>query len=164
MWPQTLLYFNAMKTCGGGKAYLHALSTSALDGDQRSASRPGRFNTGKDHRYPLARRWIGPRFGQEAVAKIKNSLPLPGIEQRSSTSQPSHYNEISKHESKKGECIITKMDLNLFTKSVKCKAFLLISEKSWTNLFPLWKNRNWKSNFVCVMPLDGTSTEKPLEI
>jgi hypothetical protein len=58
----------------------HSL-TSALDGGEWSASRPGRFT-------PRERAsgthwiggWVGPRTGLDAVVKKKNSQPLSGLE------------------------------------------------------------------------------------
>jgi hypothetical protein len=55
--------------------------TTALDGGERSASRPCRFTPGdRAPRYPLDRRLGGlqNRFGRCGVEN--NLLPLPGIE------------------------------------------------------------------------------------
>jgi len=60
---------------------LHAFLTSALDGHERSTSRPGRFTPGKE---PPDTHWIGSwvgrRAGLDAVAKRKKSLFLSGID------------------------------------------------------------------------------------
>jgi hypothetical protein len=63
---------------------MHSL-TSALDGDEWSASRLGRF-TPKE-RAPGTHwvgGWVGPRAVLDAVVKRKNSQSLPGLEPRSS--------------------------------------------------------------------------------
>ena len=44
--------------------------TSALDGGGRLAPRPGRFNPGKETRYPLYRRLGGPQGRSGRVRKI----------------------------------------------------------------------------------------------
>jgi hypothetical protein len=55
---------------------LHAFVTSALDGCERSASRPGRFTLEErppgNHR---ARGWLGPRASLDAVTRRK--IPDP---------------------------------------------------------------------------------------
>jgi hypothetical protein len=45
---------------GREEVWLHLLLTSPLNGDERLTSLPGRFNPGKEHRYPYNRRlgWI----------------------------------------------------------------------------------------------------------
>jgi hypothetical protein len=62
-----------MKTYGEGVQH-HAFLTSALNGDECSASCPERFTPVKEHRYSLKRRMIRPqnlsRYGEEE----KNSL------------------------------------------------------------------------------------------
>jgi hypothetical protein len=45
-FPLCLNKYHAMKTYGGEVVYLHAL-TSALDGGEWSATRPGRFTPGE---------------------------------------------------------------------------------------------------------------------
>jgi len=62
-----------MKTYWGVEVQLCAFSTSALDGDEWSASRPGRFIP----RYPLDRGLGGPRPGLDAVVKSKMSASEP---------------------------------------------------------------------------------------
>jgi hypothetical protein len=63
---------------------LHDFLTSALDGGDWSASRPGRFT-------PRGV-WVDPRAGLDAVARRKNPIiALQGIEPRSSSLQPSFY-------------------------------------------------------------------------
>jgi hypothetical protein len=60
-----------MKTYGGVEVYLHAFLTSALDGSEWSASRPGHFIHGEralgTH---CIGGWVGSRVGLDAVAKI----------------------------------------------------------------------------------------------
>jgi hypothetical protein len=61
--------------------------TSALDGGEWSASRPGPHKTplGKNQWYPLDRRLGGPQ-GQSGCRDLKeNPLPLLGIKPRSSS-------------------------------------------------------------------------------
>jgi hypothetical protein len=75
----------------GGEVYSSSFSTSALDGGEWSASRPGRALTpGKG---PLgthcAGGWVGPRAGLDTEARVKILSPLPGIEPRS-TGRPAH--------------------------------------------------------------------------
>jgi hypothetical protein len=56
-----LIKHYAMKTYGRVKVQLHDFLTSALDGGELSASRPGCFTLrGKSPRYPLDRRLGGP--------------------------------------------------------------------------------------------------------
>jgi len=74
-----------MKTYGGVELYLlHSFLTSALDGGECSASRPGRFT-------PVERApgthwlggWVDPRAGwMRWRSKQVPSLSLPGIEPR----------------------------------------------------------------------------------
>jgi hypothetical protein len=69
-----------MKTCGGMEVYLHHFLTSALDGGEWSASRPGRFTPGTQPLYThYIGGWVGPIAGLNAVEKGK-ILPLPGID------------------------------------------------------------------------------------
>jgi hypothetical protein len=66
-----------MKAYGGVEIYLHAFFTSALDGGEWSASRPGRFTAGTN----LLGSCVDPRAGLDAMAMRKiPSLPLPGVE------------------------------------------------------------------------------------
>jgi hypothetical protein len=44
--PVLLITHYAMKTYGGVDVWIHAVLKSALDGGERSASRPGRFAPG----------------------------------------------------------------------------------------------------------------------
>jgi hypothetical protein len=72
---------HAVKTYVGMEVWLHPFLTSALDGDEWSASRPRHFTCGE--RAPGAYRiggWVGPRASLDAEAKRKKSVPLPGIE------------------------------------------------------------------------------------
>jgi hypothetical protein len=68
-----------MKAYGEVEVYFHAFLTSALDGDEWSASRPWRFTLRET---ALSPHWIGgwvdPRVGLDAV--VKCSQPLPGLE------------------------------------------------------------------------------------
>jgi len=59
---------------------LHLCLTSALDGGEWSASRPGRFTARiTAPQYPLDRGWMGPSAGLDAVAKRKFPIiALPG--------------------------------------------------------------------------------------
>jgi hypothetical protein len=69
-----LTMHHEMKTYWGVEVYLHAFLTSALDGGEWSASRPGRF-TPKE-RAPGTHRirgWVGPRAVPDAVVKRKIS-------------------------------------------------------------------------------------------
>jgi hypothetical protein len=70
------------KRIEGLEVYFHShSSTSALDGGERSASRPGRFTPRE--RDP-GTHWIGGRVGPravlDAVMKRKIPSPPPGIE------------------------------------------------------------------------------------
>jgi len=70
----------------GVEAWLQALLTSAPDGGGWSASRPGLITPGV--KAPTTH-WIGscvdPTAGLDGVPKRRKSLPLPGIEPRSSS-------------------------------------------------------------------------------
>jgi hypothetical protein len=61
---------HAMKVYGEVEVQLHASLTSARDGSERSASRPGRLTVGER---ASATHWVGdwvdPRVGLDAVAK-----------------------------------------------------------------------------------------------
>jgi hypothetical protein len=62
--------------------YIHVLLTSALVGDEWSASRPGRSNSGKRvYSTHWIRRWVDPRAGLHDVEKRK-FLTLQGLEMR----------------------------------------------------------------------------------
>jgi hypothetical protein len=68
-----------MKTYGVVEVQFHAFLTSALDGGERLASRPGRFT--HRERTPCTHcigGWMGPRAGLDAVAKRKNHIINPG--------------------------------------------------------------------------------------
>jgi hypothetical protein len=62
---------HAIKAYKGIEAWLHSFLTSALDGDEWSASRSGRFALGKEPRYPFNRRLGGPQSwsGHNVVIK-----------------------------------------------------------------------------------------------
>lgn len=49
---------------GEEEVHLNPYSTLALEGDKRSALRPGRFNALEETRYPLHRRLCGPHAHQ----------------------------------------------------------------------------------------------------
>jgi hypothetical protein len=75
-----VIKYRYMGTYGGVKIYLHVFLTSALDGGEWSASRPGRFTPGgKSLRYPLERRLDGPQSWSERYGDERNLLTLPGI-------------------------------------------------------------------------------------
>jgi hypothetical protein len=73
----------------GKKRYSsYSFTTSALDGGDWSASRPGRsLPPGKGPRYPFDRRLGGPQSRSEHRGRRKNPLLLPGIEPRSTVVQ-----------------------------------------------------------------------------
>jgi hypothetical protein len=82
-----LIKYHAMKMCRGVEVQLHSL-TSALDGGERSTSRTGYF-------IPVQKNpdtnWIGSRVSPRASLKVvpkTESLSIPGIEHRPSTSYP----------------------------------------------------------------------------
>jgi hypothetical protein len=73
-----------MKAYGGVDVQIHIFLTSALAGDEGSASRPYRFTPGE--RAPSTHwigGWVGPRAGMDDVEKILQSTgtrtptPLP---------------------------------------------------------------------------------------
>jgi hypothetical protein len=66
-----------MKTYEGVDAEIHEFLTSALVGDEWSASRPGRFTPGTH----LIKGSVGPRTGLDDVEKRK-IFPLQGLELR----------------------------------------------------------------------------------
>jgi hypothetical protein len=72
-----------MKAYEGVDVLIHIFLTSALDGGECSASRPGRFTPGEK---APGTHWIGglvhPRAGLDGVENIK-FLTLPGLELRS---------------------------------------------------------------------------------
>jgi hypothetical protein len=74
-----------MKTYGGSGGIAPIILTSAVDGEEWSASRPGRFTFGET---APSTHWIegrvGPRAGLDAMEKRK-ILTLPGIEPRPSS-------------------------------------------------------------------------------
>jgi hypothetical protein len=64
----------------------YSFKTSALDGGEWSASRPGYAlppGKGPPPRTHCADGWVDPRGGLDTEARGKNPLPLPGIEPRS---------------------------------------------------------------------------------
>jgi hypothetical protein len=64
----------------------YSFLTSALDGGEWSASRPGRgLPRGKDPLYTLDRRLGGPQSRSGHRSWRKNPLPMPGIEPRSTS-------------------------------------------------------------------------------
>jgi hypothetical protein len=78
--PLCLTKNRVRKTLGGEEVQLHTFLTSALHGGERSASRPWRFTPRE--RAPGWVRW-----------RREKSLPLPVIENRSSSPWPSHYTD-----------------------------------------------------------------------
>jgi hypothetical protein len=69
-----------MKAYWGAKVYLHSFLTSAVDGIDWSASRPGRLSPGKGPTFPLVRRLGGPQSRSGCGGEEKNSQLLPRIE------------------------------------------------------------------------------------
>jgi len=70
----------------------HSL-TSALDGGEWSASRPGRFTP--PGRHP-GMHWVGGWWAPQPVSmrwRREKCLPLPGMQARSSSPWPSHYTD-----------------------------------------------------------------------
>jgi hypothetical protein len=66
----------------------------ALDGGEWSASRPGRLTPrGKNPRYTLDRILGGPKSRSGHGEEEKNFQPLPRIESRSSSPEPSGYTD-----------------------------------------------------------------------
>jgi hypothetical protein len=61
---------------------IHAILTSALDGDEWSASRLGRFTPGKSPWFPLDRRLGGPQIRSGRGCEEKDSHPLSGLVDR----------------------------------------------------------------------------------
>jgi hypothetical protein len=60
---------------------LHTFLTSVLDGDERSAWRPGRFTSGLSFpRYPLNRRLGGPQSRSAPIEDERNLLLQEGIQ------------------------------------------------------------------------------------
>jgi hypothetical protein len=64
-----------MMTYEGMDVQIHVFLTSALDGDELSVSRPGRFTLVIDPRYPLDRRLVGPQNRAERRGEEKNYVP-----------------------------------------------------------------------------------------
>jgi hypothetical protein len=74
-----------MKAHWGVEVQLHAFLTSALDGGEWSASRPGLFTSRE--RTPGTRwigGWVGPRAGLDAVVKRK----IPSLRRKSNPRTP----------------------------------------------------------------------------
>jgi hypothetical protein len=81
MIPLCLTKHHTMKMHGGVEVQLHAFLTSAVDGDDWSASRPGRFTPGE--RIPgnhWIGSWVGLRIGLDTVPKRKENQLPSGIE------------------------------------------------------------------------------------
>jgi hypothetical protein len=68
-----------MKVYRGMEVYIHEFLTSALDGSEWSASRPGRFPPRENPRYLLDRGLGGPQSQSGHGGEGKNSQPLPGL-------------------------------------------------------------------------------------
>jgi hypothetical protein len=62
-----------LMTYGGNRSIASPFLTSALDGGQWSASRPGRFNHGKVLHWTGV--WVGPRASLNAVEQRKIACP-----------------------------------------------------------------------------------------
>jgi len=78
-FPRNCSIKNLWRSCprneggGGAETWLQLNSTSAQDGGEWSASRPGRFIPKKELRYPLNRRLdgpLGPRSSLESLYKL----------------------------------------------------------------------------------------------
>jgi hypothetical protein len=65
-----------MKTYGGVEAWLHSFLTSGLVGDEWSISRPGRFTTWKETRYPFYKKLGVP---QGPVCVCPENLASTGV-------------------------------------------------------------------------------------
>jgi hypothetical protein len=78
-----------MKKYWGVKVYLHAFLTSALDGGEWSALRPGRF-TPRERApgTPWIGGWVGSRAVLDTVVKRKISSPRRESNPRTLTVQP----------------------------------------------------------------------------
>jgi hypothetical protein len=64
------------------RKYSSSFSTSALDGAEWSASRPGRALAPRKGPAHCTGGWLGPRAGLDTEARGKILSPLPGIEPR----------------------------------------------------------------------------------
>jgi hypothetical protein len=64
------------------RKYSSSFSTSALDGGEWSASRPGRALASRKGPANCTGGWVGPRAGLDTEARGKILSPLPGIEPR----------------------------------------------------------------------------------
>jgi hypothetical protein len=64
-----------MEAHGKVEAKLHSLSTSALNGDDRSALHPGRSTTGKQPDTDWIKGWVSPRARLDILEKRKISFP-----------------------------------------------------------------------------------------
>jgi hypothetical protein len=77
-----LTKYHAVKVYEGVVVQLHAFLTSAVDGDEWSASRPGRFTLGeRTSGTHFIGGWASPRAGLDAVMKRK--IPSPHRESNS---------------------------------------------------------------------------------
>jgi hypothetical protein len=75
---------HVMKALGERRYGSYSFLTSALDGGQWSASRPGRaLAPEKDTGTCCTESWVGPRAGLDTEARGNILPPLPGIEPRS---------------------------------------------------------------------------------
>jgi hypothetical protein len=74
-----------MKTYWGVEIYLHAFLTSALDGGEWSASRPGRFTSRE--RAP-GTHWIGGWVGLRAVLDAVMNRKIPSSRRESNPRNP----------------------------------------------------------------------------
>jgi hypothetical protein len=75
--PCTYLSTTPWRRIGGVGVYLHAFLTSALDGGEWLASRPGRFTRSvKASSVHWIRGWVGPRAGLDVVEERKISIVI----------------------------------------------------------------------------------------
>jgi len=74
-----------MKTYWGVAVELHTFLTSTPDGSEWSASCPDLFTPGIRLQYPLVWQLDGPQSRSKRGDEEKKSLPLAGIEFRSSS-------------------------------------------------------------------------------
>ena len=71
-----------MKPEEGSRIISSLILTSALDWREWLTWRPGRFNPGKESRYPLNRRLCEPQRRSVRFKEGENASPLPGLEPR----------------------------------------------------------------------------------
>jgi len=69
-----------MVAYGGTEVQLNSFLTPALEGDEWSASRPGRIASGNLPLYPLLRKTVGRQSRSGGFGEDKNPLSLLGLE------------------------------------------------------------------------------------